>query len=259
MDVEPVSQPLLPPRAPTRRDWLIGATSAAVGCGAGIVGSSLSQAWSNPRRKLLEADEIFQRVKKSVFVIKTKDGLGTGFCIDTGLRQNNSVLMTARHVIGWDVVASAAMKDLGVAAVLTQRGDEFPLEPPWFSVGPFDLFSCCLATRVVPLAIAAQEPEIGEAIYVLGHPNGIRYVFSSGIVSSYDLDENGQICMMITAPISPGNSGGPVFNRHGEVVGMIVSTRTDGQNLNYAVVPHELVAQRERMRFLLRRIEPGEA
>ena len=62
-------------------------------------------------------------------------------------------------------------------------------------------------------------PEIGEKIYAVGNPKGLNGTFSEGIISGIrDLTTN-QI-LQITAPISPGSSGGPVLNSSGQVVGI---------------------------------------
>ncbi len=77
-------------------------------------------------------------------------------------------------------------------------------------------------------------PEIGEKIYAVGNPKGLNGTFSEGIISGIrDLKSN-QI-LQITAPISPGSSGGPVLNSAGQVVGIAFASFSVGQNLNFAI------------------------
>ena len=77
-------------------------------------------------------------------------------------------------------------------------------------------------------------PEIGEKIYAVGNPKGLNGTFSEGIISGIrDLTTN-QI-LQITAPISPGSSGGPVLNSSGQVVGIAFASFSAGQNLNFAI------------------------
>lgn len=77
-------------------------------------------------------------------------------------------------------------------------------------------------------------PEIGERIYAIGNPKGLSGTFSEGIVSGLrNLGANQVI--QITAPISPGSSGGPVLNNQAEVIGIAFAGFTDGQNLNFAI------------------------
>lgn len=79
-------------------------------------------------------------------------------------------------------------------------------------------------------------PEVGEEIYALGNPQGLEGSISSGIISSGGIRRiEGEELIQITAPISPGSSGGPVVNRQGEVIGVAESSLRNGQNLNFAV------------------------
>jgi len=86
-----------------------------------------------------------------------------------------------------------------------------------------------------PLALSTlDKPEIGERIYAIGNPKGLSGTISEGIVSGIRSMENKSL-IQITAPISPGSSGGPVINNKGEVIGVAVGTLTSGQNLNFAI------------------------
>jgi len=76
--------------------------------------------------------------------------------------------------------------------------------------------------------------DIGETVFAIGNPRGLEGTFSQGIVSSIRELENLTL-IQITAPISPGSSGGPIADENGEVIGVAVATFKDGQNLNFAV------------------------
>ena len=76
--------------------------------------------------------------------------------------------------------------------------------------------------------------QVGEAVYAVGNPQGLEGTFSQGVVSSIR-DVGVDHLLQITAPISPGSSGGPVLNGKGEVVGVSVATFRGGQNLNFAI------------------------
>jgi len=76
--------------------------------------------------------------------------------------------------------------------------------------------------------------EIGETVFAVGNPQGLEGTFSQGIISSIRELEDFTL-LQITAPISPGSSGGPIADEHGEVVGVAVATIRSGQNLNFAV------------------------
>lgn len=90
----------------------------------------------------------------------------------------------------------------------------------------------------------SDEVRIGETVYAVGNPIGLQGTVSRGIVSSMrDFGQNG-IRIQIDAPISPGNSGGPVLNEEGEVIGVSVSSirGINAQNLNFAIPSNYLKA-----------------
>ncbi len=86
-----------------------------------------------------------------------------------------------------------------------------------------------------PLYLGSSDAvQVGESVYAVGNPQGLEGTFSQGIVSS--IREVGiDKILQITAPISPGSSGGPVLNGKGNVIGVSVATFTGGQNLNFAI------------------------
>ncbi|HVO58673.1 MAG TPA: serine protease [Dongiaceae bacterium] len=78
-------------------------------------------------------------------------------------------------------------------------------------------------------------PHEGQTIYVIGHPEGLRYSLSTGIISRLQ-----NSTLQISAPISPGNSGGPVYDQQGNLLGVVSSTldksyQPNAENLNFAV------------------------
>ena len=83
---------------------------------------------------------------------------------------------------------------------------------------------------VQPLSVGRD----GAEIFVIGHPEGLRYTLSTGIISGLRDDE-----MQISAAVSPGNSGGPVYDHRGNLIG-IVSSKFDrnrdanAENLSFA-------------------------
>ncbi|NLW74275.1 MAG: trypsin-like serine protease [Clostridiales bacterium] len=88
---------------------------------------------------------------------------------------------------------------------------------------------------------AAQK---GEQVYAIGSALGLEGTFTSGVVSyvSREIEERGQSYIQTSAPLSPGNSGGPLVNDKGYVIGVNTLTRVGGQNLNFAI-PIERVNQ----------------
>lgn len=84
------------------------------------------------------------------------------------------------------------------------------------------------------LNLAMYKPSIGTRVIAIGAPLGLQNTVSDGIVSAHRNDD-GTPLLQISAPISPGSSGGPVIGAEGAVVGVAVLTIRGGQNLNFAV------------------------
>ena len=92
------------------------------------------------------------------------------------------------------------------------------------------------APAVEPLPIGdSKSVTVGEKIYVTGNPLGVlEGTFSDGIISAIR-ELNAKTLFQVTAPIAEGNSGGPVLNAEGEVIGVSIGTIPAGQNLNFAI------------------------
>lgn len=78
--------------------------------------------------------------------------------------------------------------------------------------------------------------QAGERIYVIGHPEGLNFSISNGIVSRTPGDD----VLQISAPVSPGNSGGPVYDEYGNLLGVVTSkvarsVEPEAENLNFAI------------------------
>ena len=94
----------------------------------------------------------------------------------------------------------------------------------------------------------SDKVAIGESIVVVGNPEGLEKSVTNGLVSGLRTFDD-QKLFQISAPISHGSSGGPVFNDRGQVIGVVVAFLKDGQNLNFAIpinrVSELWVARRE--------------
>ncbi|MGQ9919729.1 MAG: trypsin-like peptidase domain-containing protein [Desulfobacca sp.] len=179
---------------------------------------------------------IIKRIAPAVVVVETqrgnKRGLGTGFFINA-----QGHIVTNYHVI----------YGAEQATVKTQNGRRYPVKRVVAENKEADLvlISADIPPRqIVPLEISSRLPEVGEKIYAIGHPMGLEQTVSEGIVSAIrKLPKLGDI-IQITAPISPGSSGGPVFNGAGQVIGVARATFRTGQNLNFAVPGRKVLEMR---------------
>lgn len=87
----------------------------------------------------------------------------------------------------------------------------------------------------------SDEVQVGDSVYAVGNPQGLEGTFSQGIVSGIRM-RGADNLLQVTAPISPGSSGGPVLSQTGEVIGVSVATFKGGQNLNFAIPANYLKA-----------------
>ena len=88
--------------------------------------------------------------------------------------------------------------------------------------------------------ICKNEVPVGSAVYAIGSSRGLTNTFSQGIVTYYNRVVDGVSHIQHDASITNGNSGGPLINEYGEVIGINTWGITDSQNLNFAVFTAEL-------------------
>ena len=85
------------------------------------------------------------------------------------------------------------------------------------------------------------EPPVGQKVYAIGSPKGLEASLSDGIISGRREITEGISWLQTTTPISPGSSGGPLLDATGQVVGVVIAHRREGQNLNFAVPASEVI------------------
>ncbi len=106
-----------------------------------------------------------------------------------------------------------------------------------------------------PLPLGDSDAaEIGETVYVAGNPRGLDGTFSDDTINNLH-EGDAKKRLQITALIFPGNSGGPVLNGKGEVIGISLITLEGGQNINFAIPSNylkELLAQSGKVKPLWR-------
>lgn len=171
--------------------------------------------------------EIARSAFPSVVLIATQDAHGQPLSLGSGFFVGKNVIATNFHVI--EGATAAYAKIIGQPAKLAVEGI-LALDVAHDLVL---LQSSNAAAPALPIGSQASV-NIGDPVFAIGNPRGLEGTFSQGIVSSVREFGSDRI-LQVTAPISPGSSGGPVINRYGAVVGVSVASVTNGQNLNFAV------------------------
>lgn len=148
------------------------------------------------------------------------------------------LLATARHVADGEdwrsrhgqqkVMVSDGMNGWAAAQVIA-RHRELDVALLWLQRREGD------ADFRQPIA-AYKSVQTGEKIFVIGHPEGLNFSVSNGIISRMP----GSEVLQISAPVSPGNSGGPVYDEYGNLLGVVTSkvarsVDPEEENLNFAV------------------------
>jgi len=180
------------------------------------------------------AQEIAKRAFGSAVLLVMQDANGQPLSLGSGFFVRDGEIATNLHVVegaakGYAKLVGANTKyDIdGITAVDAER----------------DLVVLKIsAARSQLLELGNSDAvQVGESVYAVGNPQGLEGTFSQGIVSSIR-EVGADKLLQITAPISPGSSGGPVLNAKGEVIGVSVATFSGGQNLNFAIPSNYLKA-----------------
>lgn len=91
----------------------------------------------------------------------------------------------------------------------------------------------------IPYCIGKSIPEVGDEVFVLGYPMtntmGQEVKLTDGIISAASGFKGDQSMYQISAAVQPGNSGGPLFDNEGNVIGIVCAKHADAENANYAI------------------------
>lgn len=196
----------------TNRTWLLALIMGA--CLASVAGAQTGR-------------EIARQASPSVVLI-----LAEG-------RDKKSVALGSGFFIAEDIVATNSHVVRGAArlyAKLSGRKGLHPFEAVIANDRQKDLALLRIrSAKGSPLSIGSEdEVRVGDQIYVVGNPEGLESTFSSGNISGIRRMK-GMDYLQISAPVSHGSSGGPVLDKSGGVIGVVVGSFVKGQNLNFAV------------------------
>ena len=174
---------------------------------------------------------IVRESKRSIYEIKSRVGTGSGFIIRPGL------LVTNRHVVKEETTVTL----INTSTKAEIQGKVLQAETEGNDIAYIQIDDLSL----IPLKVKSSSPLMeGEALIAIGSPKGLTGTVTVGVLSAQNRMLEGKSYLQHDAAISPGNSGGPVINLQGVVVGMTTLSMTsltkNYQNLNMAV-PIELI------------------
>jgi len=148
---------------------------------------------------------------------------GTGFALKRGY------IVTNYHVVkgmDWIDVYMDGGKMTGTIAWTDKKNDIAVLRTGF-------------ETRELPYGVSMRSMSTGDKVYALGYPltttMGKNVKLTDGIVNSLSGFEDDETLYQISAPVQPGNSGGPLFNTKGSITGIVSAKHLGAENVNYAI------------------------
>jgi len=159
---------------------------------------------------------------ESVVTVRTDVGQGTGFILS-----EDGYIITNAHVLagGREVSVTDYEQDYHVTSLVGYNVT-------------FDLALLKISGIYNPIILGnSNDVQIGEKVIAIGNPLGLQFSVSEGIVSGVDrTGSNGlNIYIQTDAALNPGNSGGPLINKRGEVIGINNFKVGDSESLGFAL------------------------
>ena len=165
---------------------------------------------------------IIENSLKSVVTIRTDVSQGTGFIIS-----NDGFIVTNAHVL-------SGAREL---YILDYQQNKYSAELIGYNI-TYDLVLLKISGNYTSLELGnSKDVQIGEKVIAIGNPLGLQFSVSEGIVSAVDRagENNINAYIQTDAALNPGNSGGPLINKEGEIIGINNFKIGGGENLGFAL------------------------
>lgn len=177
--------------------------------------------------------DLYQKVSKQVVRVRTEDGQGSGIVV-SGLGH----IITNAHVVKNDdkPTVETFAGEIFRAKTVRRGGNE--------GLALVRVDSPPAGWEPMPIG-AGRLPAVGTDVYVIGHPAGLGWTVTRGIVSA--VRKPGEIrktaMIQTDAAISPGNSGGPLLDRHGRLLGIVMAKLAGRgvENVAFAIPASEVL------------------
>ena len=184
-----------------------------------------------PSDTTYSATEIYSQAVKYVGEITTYDKTGSEYALGTGfVYSEDGRIITNYHVIEGAYSATIVIDGVPYAITSVLAYDV-----------AIDLAVLQIRANGLDVApIAKTSAQAGETVYAIGSSRGMTNTYSQGIVTYADRVVEGVSHVQHDASITNGNSGGPLINTYGEVIGINTWGISDSQNLNFAISVCEL-------------------
>lgn len=170
----------------------------------------------------MNTQQIIELYRPAIIQIATQTSTGTGFYV-----KEFDMVVTNEHVIGKNAEVTIAgrffERSLARVWYTDKKHDLAFLQPPE-------------GTQLPEIKLGQYENVTdGEVVVAIGHPFGLNYTATQGVISKADRIRDGLKYIQIDAAINPGNSGGPLVSKSGEVIGVNSFIIRGGDNLGFAL------------------------
>ncbi|HEY0356349.1 MAG TPA: trypsin-like peptidase domain-containing protein [Flavisolibacter sp.] len=170
----------------------------------------------------MNTQQIIELFRPAIIQIATQNSTGTGFYL-----KEFDLVVTNEHVVGKNA-------EVTIAGKLFEK----QITRVWYTDKKHDLAFLQPPSEVqIPEVKMGnyEETKDGEVVVAIGHPFGLNYTATQGVISKVDRIRDGIKYIQIDAAINPGNSGGPLVNKEGHVIGVNSFIIRGGDNLGFAL------------------------
>jgi len=167
----------------------------------------------------------------SVVLVKTAAGLGSGFFIN-----KKGYLITNFHVIAGEkhISVTQFLLEGKILRRVVHKEVEIIATAPFHDLVVLRLKD--FDSEITPVFFEPEENlSVGETVFAIGNPLGLERTVTEGVLSQTHRNFGGILYLQVDAPVNPGNSGGPLFNARGQVVGIINMGVPTMEGLNFAI------------------------
>src|SRR2546423_8361179 len=170
----------------------------------------------------MDVQSIIEKFQPTIIQIATQTATGTGFYI-----KEFDLIITNDHVVSdnTEVTIAGKLFDKSLARV-------------WYTDRKHDLAFLEAPKNIVLPEIKLglyEKMKDGDSVVAIGHPYGLNYTATQGVISKVDRIREGLKFIQIDAAINPGNSGGPLVSASGEVIGVNSFRIQGGDNMGFAL------------------------
>lgn len=174
----------------------------------------------------LAPEQLFERLSPSVWVVRTSDSAGKPVSSGSAVVIGPGSLITNCHVLARASKVSVARENVSYGATL-EHAD---------AVRDLCLLKVANFTAPAVTVAGTETLKVGSRVYAIGNPRGLETTISDGLLSGIRRSAADElVALQVSVPISPGSSGGGLFDAQGRLIGITTFMLRDAQNVNFAL------------------------